>query len=261
MINSENLEDFLSDVDSDVLKKPDTPEEEPHYFYSNSANHQTSQRTETIEKLPVFQMPVEYQKHFDYISHIRGTHNKKAILLMDCKHCNATSQSLKYNSSVRGAPFFNFRRHLEQQQFINDFIDCIAIDMLPLDFIERPTFIKLVRNLDGNIRLVSTRTLVRRITESYTKVGFVVGDNASNVKVAFDKCHFEHKIHSYDQVEVEFSDADDDADSDWEDFDDFFNEKDNTCSESDTELDRCQQELQTWLNQPLMKLTCFCHLI
>ncbi|CAG7723412.1 unnamed protein product, partial [Allacma fusca] len=59
--------------------------------------------------------------------------------------------------------------HPVQSRFVKDMVDCVAIDSVPLDLIERPTFIKMVRNLNKNIRLFSRRTIGRRLKLFYTQ--------------------------------------------------------------------------------------------
>ncbi|CAG7825511.1 unnamed protein product, partial [Allacma fusca] len=59
------------------------------------------------------------------------------------------------------------RNHMLQKRFVRDILDCVAIDLLPLDFIERPTFIQLIRNLNQSIRLFSRRTIGRNLRKHF----------------------------------------------------------------------------------------------
>ena len=61
--------------------------------------------------------------------------------------------------------------HPVQRRFMRDLMDCISVDQLPLSFIERATFQKLVRNLNREVRLVLRRSIGRRYHKfHYTEV-------------------------------------------------------------------------------------------
>ncbi|CAG7726230.1 unnamed protein product [Allacma fusca] len=97
-----------------------------------------------------------------------------------------------------------------------------------------------------------------------SKIGFVVGDNASNVKAAFDCTNCERYIASYaSEIIEEISDEDE---NEWEDFDDYFDSSEDSENEISSEDDETinlriiQDELQSWLSTPLIKLPCYCHL-
>ncbi|CAG7699138.1 unnamed protein product [Allacma fusca] len=79
-------------------------------------------------------------------SKLSGKYSTITDLFAKCKW-TSPSNSGSYSST-----------HPVQSRFIQDLIDCICIDCLPLDFIQRPSFIKLICNLNSQIRLVSRTT-------------------------------------------------------------------------------------------------------
>ncbi|CAG7722947.1 unnamed protein product, partial [Allacma fusca] len=260
-------------------------------------------------------------------SKLSGNYSTITDLFAKCKW-TSPSNSGSYSST-----------HPVQSRFIQDLIDCICIDCLPLDFIQRPSFIKLIRNLNSQIRLVSRTTLSRKIRtqfktevqeklkkvfrsienrclhvmldlwtdrqkqsilgikvqfitkdwkiQNYTigfrhftqrhdapcirrvfdsvlhdtygikpeNVGFIVGDNASNMIAAFKSDYPpEFPLHDVDEMS-------DDTDQ-WEDMEEFSDceDSDNTDIE-DKILSDVITELQKFKKSSLTKLPCFCHLL
>ncbi|CAG7727956.1 unnamed protein product [Allacma fusca] len=183
--------------------------------------------------------------------------------------------------------------HPIQKNFLRDVIDCVAIDSLPLDFIERPTFIKLIRNLNKSIRIVSRRTVGRKLIEYYRefeaklkrhlpkrhtarairnvfdhvitktfeigsdKVGFVCGDNAINVIAAFK--HLQPI--AFNMTEIDYDDAEVDDEDEWEGFDEYF--QDGKISDSDDRNENSEviSGLNNWANSTITKLPCYAHLL
>ncbi|CAG7821029.1 unnamed protein product, partial [Allacma fusca] len=96
-----------------------------------------------------------------------GKVDSSKFLNAGCSNSKSLFTTKKWTKATNKNAFS--KCHPVQKQFVQDLLDCIAIDMLPLDFIERPTFIKLVRNLNRSIRLVSARTLGRRFVDAYSE--------------------------------------------------------------------------------------------
>ncbi|CAG7825814.1 unnamed protein product [Allacma fusca] len=61
--------------------------------------------------------------------------------------------------------------HPVQSRFVKNMLDCVTIDQLPLDLIEQPTFIKLIRHLNKNILMFSRRTIGSRLKHFYEYEG------------------------------------------------------------------------------------------
>ena len=68
----------------------------------------------------------------------------------------------------------------KQIQFVDDVLDLIAIAGLPLCIIEHPVFCRFVRNMNGKIRLISRRTVTRRLKEKSKQV-ILFGDIYKNI--------------------------------------------------------------------------------
>ncbi|CAG7832958.1 unnamed protein product [Allacma fusca] len=135
-----------------------------------------------ISNLSTKQGRITGTPYFNFYRHLKTAHQPDYDTEVQCGNIGDTTKPKVWsNVGTAGSisPFVPTRwirpnntnaysmNHPVQIRFIKDLIDCVCIDMLPLDFIERPTFIKLVRNLNGRIRLFSRRTLGRRLNKCF----------------------------------------------------------------------------------------------
>ena len=60
-------------------------------------------------------------------------------------------------------------KHPSQKRFESDILDCISVDMLPMEVLQKPCVAKMIRNIDPKLRLFSRRTIGRRFSDFYEK--------------------------------------------------------------------------------------------
>ncbi|CAG7821030.1 unnamed protein product, partial [Allacma fusca] len=86
-----------------------------------------------------------------------GKVDSSKFLNAGCSNSKSLFTTKKWTKATNKNAFS--KCHPVQKQFVQDLLDCIAIDMLPLDFIERPTFIKLFKQrMKGTVKNVDDNT-------------------------------------------------------------------------------------------------------